>query len=69
MLVDFLKHQTIFVNFMEYSSEKSKKAHQAAEKKSAHNKMVMIEQAMHGKKAGKRESKNYRGKDCSKCRK
>ena len=50
---------------MEYSSEKSKKTHQAAEKKSAHNKMVMIEKAMHGNNAGKRESKNYRGKDCS----
>ena len=49
---------------MEYSSDKSRKAHEKAESKSGHNKMVMIEKAMHGEKAGKRESKNYRGKNC-----
>lgn len=54
---------------MEYESEKAKKTHQAAEKKSGHNKMVMMEKAMHGKNAGKRDSKNYRGRDCGKGRK
>jgi len=54
---------------MEYSSEKAKKTHQAAEKNSAHNKMVMMEKAMHGKDAGKSNSKNFRGKDCGKPRK
>ena len=52
---------------MEYSSNKSRAAHEKAEKSAGHKKMVMIEKAMHGKNAGKRESKNYRGKDC-KCR-
>jgi hypothetical protein len=41
----------------------SKKA-EDAERKNANKKMIMIEKAMHGKKAGVRESKNYRGKDC-----
>jgi hypothetical protein len=53
---------------MQYSNEKSRKAHEKAEGKNAHKKMVMIEKAMHGKKAGIRESKNYRGKDCN-CKK
>ena len=39
--------------------------YEKAVKADGHKKMVMIEKAMHGKSAGKRESKNYRGK-CSK---
>ena len=54
---------------MEYSSEKAKKTHQAAEKNSAHNKMVMMEKAMQGKNAGKHDSKNFRGKEFGKSRK
>lgn len=44
------------------------KSAESAERKNAENKMKMIEKAMHGKKAGIRESKNYRGKDCN-CKK
>ena len=54
---------------MEYSNPKARKAHESAEKKAAHNKMVMMEKAMHGNGAGKRESKNYRGRSCGKGRK
>lgn len=39
-------------------------AAEKAEHANANKKMQMIEKAMHGKSAGKRESKNYRGKDC-----
>lgn len=49
---------------MQYSSDKAKKSHEKAEAGAAHKKMVMIEKAMHGEKAGTRESKNYRGKNC-----
>lgn len=45
--------------------KKSKGNAESAERKNAENKMKMIERAMHGKKAGIRESKNYRGKDCN----
>ncbi len=41
---------------------------QNAIRKNGEEKMKMIEKAMHGKKAGVRESKNYRGKDCN-CKK
>jgi hypothetical protein len=46
----------------------SKDKAEAAERRNAESKMKMIEKAMHGKNAGKRESKNYRGKGhkCSK---
>lgn len=39
--------------------------HEKAEAAEGKRRMIMIEKAMHGKNAGKRESKNYRGK-CSK---
>jgi len=37
---------------------------ESAVRKNGEDKMKMIEKAMHGKSAGMRESKNYRGKDC-----
>jgi len=68
LLVDFSVFAGITLS-MEYSSEKAKKTHQAAEKNSAHNKMVMMEKAMQGKNAGKHDSKNFRGKEFGKSRK
>jgi hypothetical protein len=41
---------------------KNSKNAEAAIRKNGEDKMKMIEKAMHGKNAGKRESKNYRHK-------
>lgn len=46
----------------------SKKNSKVTEQSVANSKMIMIEKAMHGEKAGIRESKNYRGKSCD-CKK
>jgi hypothetical protein len=46
-------------------SSPKKSNYESRVRKDGEAKMQMIEKAMHGKKAGKRESKNYRHK-CSK---
>ena len=55
------------------NSSKNKERAERAEHENGKKKMVLIEKAMHGDKAGIRESKNYKGKcgkscKCSKCK-